>query len=229
MSECTEESFMKDVANHEMRIIRDDGLYRHIRFKRVGTWCTHFDLITWPGYLCYTGDMGTYVFQRLDDMFEFFRMNRNHMRPKDGKTLAINLGYWAEKVEAKDRHGDLKEFSEEMFNRAVVGDLVAWLRSRRDQTTKEDRRELWCAVMNEVIGADGDSGGYRKQAAAHDFSHHVNDRVGDFYFQDFWDNNVEDYTHRFVWCCYALAWGIQKYDDAKAPAVDALAHNAEAS
>lgn len=72
-----EQRFLNDVANHEMIIIRDDGVNRHVRFKRPNSSCMYFDLITWPGHLCYTGDMGSYVFRRLEDMFEFFRTDRN--------------------------------------------------------------------------------------------------------------------------------------------------------
>lgn len=211
-----ESKFLKDVADHEMIIIRDDGLHRHIRFKQSGTYCMHFDLITWPGYLCYTGDMGTFVFQRLRDMFEFFRTDREHLRLRDGRTLAINPSYWGEKLEAVDRSGDCgsyREFSEEKFDRAVMGYLVEWIRGQAYKTTKEERRELWNAVVSDVIGAEGDSGGYRKQCAAHDFHHRVNDRI-EFYFQDFWERSVTDYTNRFIWCCYALAWGIAQYDKA---------------
>ena len=34
--QCTEERFLRDVANHEMTIIRDEGVNRHIRFKNPG-------------------------------------------------------------------------------------------------------------------------------------------------------------------------------------------------
>lgn len=50
-------------------------------------------------YLCYTGDMGTYVFQRLTDMFEFFRTDREYKKRNGGK-LAVNLSYWGEKLQA---------------------------------------------------------------------------------------------------------------------------------
>lgn len=213
----TEQRFLQDVAEHRMIVVRDDGVNRHIRFQKPGTYCMHFDLITWPGYLCYTGDMGTYVFRRLEDMFEFFRTDRKYMQLRNGETLAINLSYWAEKLEGVDRHGGVKEFSEAKFNRAIFEYLANWVREHYDRTTKAERRELWDAVMNEVLGADGDSGGYRKQVAAHDFSHYVNDRVHQFYFQDFWENSLEEYTYRFIWCCYALAWGVQKYDESRHP------------
>lgn len=211
----TEQQFLKDVAAHEMIVLRDDGVYRHIRFKKPGTGCMHFDLITWPGRLCYTGDMGTFVFTRLTDMFEFFRTDREYAR-RNGRTLAINPGYWAEKVDAADRYDGLEVFNEEKFKRVVLERLIGWIRENRHETTKEDRRDLWDAVMSDVIDADGDSGGYRKQCAAHDFSHYVNDLVGSFDFTDFWEVNFTEYSHRFMWCCYAMAWGIQRYDEAHA-------------
>lgn len=214
----SEASFLKDVATHEMHVLMDNGIYRHIRFKRPGTGCYHFDLVTYPGHLVYSGDMGCYVFSRLDDMFEFFRTDREHRHMRNGETLAINLGYWSEKLQAVDgtrREASATEFDEEKFKRAALGDLIYWLRENRDKTTKDDRRELWDAVISEVVYADGDDGGYRKQVAAHDFNHYVNDDAGDFYFRDFWDHNVTRYTFRFVWCCYAIAWGVMKYDESK--------------
>ncbi len=74
----TEQSFLEAVAKHEMHVLHEDGLYRHIRFKKPGTSCMHFDLITYPGYLVYSGDMGCYVFSRLPDMFELFRADRHY-------------------------------------------------------------------------------------------------------------------------------------------------------
>ena len=55
---CSRERFAKDTATHAMTILRDDGLYRHLRFKRPNTSSYYFDIITWPGYLAITGDMG---------------------------------------------------------------------------------------------------------------------------------------------------------------------------
>lgn len=118
---CTQEQFLKDVATHEMHILHEDGVYRHIRFKRPGTGCMHFDLITYPGYLVYSGDIGCYVFSRLDDMFEFFRSERKY---KTGDGLKINLGYWSEKLQATDSNGSSPgdgaiEYSECLFRQRV--------------------------------------------------------------------------------------------------------------
>lgn len=206
--------FGNDIEKHEMNVMLDDGVYRHLLFKKPGTSSHHFNIVTYPGTLVYTGDMGDFVFQRLEDMFEFFRTDAPH---GDG----INPSYWAEKLVAIDR-GGLKEFDEKKFTRVVMEYLIEWIRENRDRTTKQERRELWEAVVCDVIQADEDSNGARKQIATHDFSHTVRlvgGRSYEFHFQDLWDHNFEDYTVHFYWACYAIAWAVKKYDTEKAKQV----------
>lgn len=212
----TEQSFLADVRDHKMFVIRDDGRYRHVRFQKPGTSCMHFDLITWPGYLCYCGDMGTYVFSRLEDMFEFFRTDR-WQPSRDGRTLFINLGYWSEKLQAVDGQrsgGTAKEFDKDRFECVINEYRLRWIREYRDKLSKDERRELWEAVRDDVISRL-DDGEYAAQQAAHDFSHSVKG-IRHFEFTDLWDHDFTDYTYRFVWCCYAMAWGIQQYDNTRA-------------
>jgi len=40
------ERFKRDIANHDLEIIRDEGVNRHLRFSSPGTMVMHFDLIT---------------------------------------------------------------------------------------------------------------------------------------------------------------------------------------
>lgn len=215
--ELTTESFLRDVKDHDLTLVRDDGLYRHIRFRRPGTSCMYFDLITWPGALCYTGDMGTYVFSRLSDMFEFFRTDQ--ARAKEGE-LKINPGYWAEKLIAVDggrRNGKATEFSEEKFTRVINEYVADWLSGH--DVSDEDAEALRVSVQEEIIDKiepQDESYTYR---LAHEFTHQV---AGDeFYFQDLWDYDFSQYTHSFLWCCHALSWGIQQYDVEKAKAGEA--------
>jgi hypothetical protein len=211
----SEQDFLKDVATHEMHVLKDDGVYRHLRFKRPGTGCYHFDIVTYPGYLVYSGDMGCYVFSRLPDMFEFFRTPKHDWNyNKNG--LSINKGYWAEKLQAMGTNGSAaEEFDEDLFKQEVMAYVKEWILDHRYDTTKDERRDLWESVISEVVEVDGDSQGMRQQVAVYDFHHKVNHRLN-FYFQDFWERSYMRYTLRFVWCCYALAWGIQKYDARKA-------------
>jgi hypothetical protein len=219
--ECTQERFLRDVSDHVMTVIRDDGVSRHIQFRRPGTGCYHFDLITWPGALCYTSDMGTYVFRRLTDMFEFFRTDREQRR--DPSKLAINLGYWTEKLVAIDgsrNGGKCKEFDADKFRRVINEYRVQWMRDAQERglLDKDERRELWEEVDDEVLSRLED-GEHYATTAAYEFSwkarSETNVRQRPYQFDGMWDHDFTEYTHSIVWCCYALAWGIAKYDAAK--------------
>jgi hypothetical protein len=215
--QLNEASFLKDVAKHEMVVIRNDGINRHIRFKQPGSSNMYFDLVTWSGVLCYTGDMGTYVFTRIEDMFQFFRVGNTDWNYND-KGLSINLGYWSEKLIAVSSHGrsggSAEEFDDDRFKEIVKRHVIEWIRSHKETTSKEERRELWESVVSNVIHADSDSDGHRQQIAAYDYQHIVNDSLT-FYFQDLFDNRFTKYTHQFHWCCYAIAWGIEQFDKAQ--------------
>ncbi len=195
--ECTEERFLKDVADHEMTIVRDEGVHRHIRFAKPGTSSMHFDLVTWPGYLCYSGDMGTYVFSRLRDMFEFFRE-----KPSYRAGLYINEGYWAEKLQATDKPDCHRTYSAERFREYVIYNCRQW----RHEMSRAEFRLFRAAIEEDVLRAqdDGEDAAYRALA---DFEH-----AGRQWFSDYWEASFKEYTFRFTWCCYALAWGIGLYD-----------------
>lgn len=225
MIDLTEAEFLRDVARHQVTIIRDDGLHRHVRFQEPGSSCYYFDLITWPGCLCYTGDMGTFVFKRTSDMFHFFRTDREYAARR-GRSLTINLSYWGEKLVAVDAHGvhggKAKEFDEAKFVRVINEYRVSWMRRAKESGTldKEQRRELWEQVQDEVLGRVED-GEHYAFAAAYDFCFrtHPFDRSPDrpsWQFDDLFDHDFTEYTRSFVWCCFAMAWGIRQYDDAKA-------------
>ncbi len=105
------ERFEREVGEHELIIMRDDGIYRHLRFKRPGTMSGYFDLVTWPYHLAYVGDMGDYLFTRVEDMLTFFRGHKP------------NPSYWSGKCISVDKCGELEEFSEETF-KANVEELL---------------------------------------------------------------------------------------------------------
>lgn len=226
--ECTEERFLRDVEDHEMTVIRDDGFHRHIRFKQPNTICYYFDLITWPGHLCISGDCGTYVFSRVEDMFTFFR--KDH-KPKEG-TLAINPRYWGEKLLSIGTNAGYKEYDEEAL-RAQVKDYfdqhfqeeIEEEASIRADYTDEDppadetntqlqeqaarRADIWQAIEDEILSlSDGE---HRACYALYDFNH------DDFHFEDFFERGLTRYTFHFIWCLYAIVWGVKKYDEAKVP------------
>ena len=196
--------FLRDVATHELTIIRNDGLYRHLRFKRPGTSCMYFDLITWPGHLCYTGDMGTYVFSRIGDMLEFFRRDCADQLP-------INPGYWSEKVLGVDggRHpGCVFEYDHDKYLAVVNEYLDDWL----EDLSEEHQEELKEVVQDEVLRFADSHDEHGNYARAYEFSAEVDGK--NYQFTDFFERSMRRFTDRYLWCCRALVWGIAKYDAA---------------
>jgi hypothetical protein len=192
----TEESFLKDTSQHQMHVLRDDGVYRHLRFRQADSSNMFFDIITYPNYLVYSGDMGCYVFSRLYDMFEFFRV-----RPRDEPgRLHINLSYWAEKLEATDKPDGHHEYSADVFRQHVTEKLD-------DIEADQDLRD----EVQEYVLDYAEDGEVRARDALDQFEHN-----GRRLFTDTWEWRLTEYTFRFTWCCYALAWGIQQYDATKA-------------
>jgi hypothetical protein len=188
--------FQRDVEGHTVTVLKDDGLYRHLRCAKGGSYCMSFEVITWPGYLCYSGDMGCFVFSRLRDMFEFFR----------GRTDAmVDRSYLAEKAIASDKYDGIRKFSEELFAAAVRSDFETFTEDWAD----DQKAELWQDIEDEVLSAAGD-GISAAIAAAMEFEH---ERQA--VFSDFYEHHLEDFTGRFWWACYAIPWAIAHYDAAQ--------------
>lgn len=209
---CPIEQFIKDTAQHTMTVIRDDGVHRHLHFRKprpAGSeyW---FDLITWPGTLCIDGDMGTYVFKRIEDMFEFFRTDRNYAL-RNGFQLGINPSYWGEKLQSVSRFGEgFMEFSEQRFRDAVKQEFDTWVES--ELPSEETKSALWKELENNVLSCASD-GHIRAVDAALAFE--SDDDKVEFEMREFWEHRLEDYTFHFIWCCYAIAWGVKAYDESK--------------
>lgn len=174
---CSEECFLQDVAKHEMKILHYDGAYRHIRFSKPGTRCMSFDLVTWPGYLCFCGDMGDFVFSRSEDMFEFFRSSGHKSHP--GQVLAVNFEYWAEKCLAVDKHCVIKEYSPEKFCE-VINEILDDDDDATDELRKAIAEEVFCVA---------DDGPEAAHEAARNFLWD-----GKKYFTDFWEYRLSPGT-----------------------------------
>lgn len=229
--QCTEERFLKDVAQHKMTILRDNGIDRHLRFKRESGSSYWFDIITYSGRLIIDGDCGTYVFVRIEDMFEFFRTKRNDWNyNKDG--LSINPQYWGEKLRAVDNcgygKGNIKEFSKDIFKAKVkeyfdrhfeeeietekgLLEEVEGIESNlapKDFSTiaknRTKREEIWESIEEDILRYPDNE--YAANKAAYDFSEQG------FEFVDFHEYDCKEYTFGFIWNCYAVSYAIREYD-----------------
>jgi hypothetical protein len=204
---CTEERFLKDIAEHQMTIIHDDGVNRHLRFKKPTSSPYWFDVLTWNGVLCINGDMGTFVFSRITDMFAFFRMDATDWNHNKAGGLSINPSYWAEKLLAMPK-GGYDEFSTDRFEEVVKEDYDRWCESNEDQSDKFE--DLWEAIQSDVLAYTHD-GQTLAMTKAMEFRH----TDTGFQFVDFWDHSFTEYRFHYIWVCYAVAWAVRTYDTVK--------------
>lgn len=212
---CSHERFIKDIANHQMHILHDDGVYRHVRYKRPDTSAYYFDLVTWPGHLAITGDMGANLFGRTEDMFKFFRQAHG--------CGCINPGYWAEKLKTDGERNNINEFDEDAFKRVINKYRLDWMRSMKENgDSKEDRRDLWEAVEDNVL-CYLEYGAERVKAAAYEFSHRIRRDTTSYFvysFEDLFEHSFSKFTFHYIWRCRAIAWAIEQYDAARRFSMD---------
>jgi hypothetical protein len=142
-------AFEQDTARHEMTIVRDEGVDgMHLRFKRPNSYTCGFELTTWDDYLCFCGDMGTYVFRRAKPMFAFFRC--------EGPELTISPGYWSEKLQAVCKTDGCEEFSIELAEQVMREELE---NLEIVLSTEED--DYGCCPAEEfVAGEEGRDAGF---------------------------------------------------------------------
>lgn len=194
----TEDSFLKDVRDHVMTIVVDNGKHRHIKFSRPDSTTYAFEIVTFPGHLVYTGDMGAFVFKRTPDMFEFFRRT-----PTNDRGLPINLDYWAEKVVAETVPDGAKRWSAEKFRQNVRDYVEGYMDLPKGFT--EFPKEV-AEDLEPIMDAEDE---HTAIAAVQSF---VSDHLD---FDEFWECSADDFTYYFVWCCLAIVWAIHVYDTAK--------------
>ena len=128
----TAEEFAVMLRDHEMTIEHDDGLYRHLHCRSSKHCFDWFDIVTWPGSLAFSGDLGSYTFSRTDDMLGFFA-------GKDGRDLPFD--YWAQKAVAVDRHSGMKTHSKRALLQFVV-DRAKDMISDLEDGDRKGRREI---------------------------------------------------------------------------------------
>ena len=186
--------FRRDSARHQLTVLHDDGLYRHLRFMAPTTRAYWFDLVTWPGKLTITGDMETFVFERERDMFPFFRS-------RDG----INPHYWAQKEISGAK---TREYSEQVFQQTVWAEVREY-----GHETRGLAKAVQAEIFDPGYSCDEDSARRALDGFEHD----------GFRFHDNWELSFSDYNYHFLWCCHAIVFGINRYDRVRRYGLQALA------
>lgn len=227
--------FRRDTARHELTVLRDDGLYRHLRARAPEHSFGWFELITWPGALGIRGDMGSYTFSRDTDMFAFFRGSAWQGAP--------NFQYWEEKADSSDARMGVWEYSEQMLRQHIEEDVAAWAEADLDARLRARAEGLgtvperlpkgvvsecrtahaaYMAGLREELDEEllGDYATWCLQdehdglAGARQFSYRPDgsppgEQPFDF---DTSEWQVREYTAQYLWCCHAVLLGISLYD-----------------
>ena len=195
MTTPTLERFLDDVKNHQLTIVQNDGVSRHLKFANPNDCNQSFNITTFPNYRVITGDMGSLVFSRLYDMFDFFRSD----------DLKINPDYWAEKIRTTTYEAQIASYSKfdlEQAKKNAQEYLNTYLKYN-DDLSEEDRALLLEDFEWEILRSEDE---YEIVEAIRDFN------FKGFYFDEFdWDG-CRVYTYSYIWLCYAIVWGIKKFD-----------------
>lgn len=195
-SKDMQKRFEEDTRGHSMKIHHDDGIYRHVEFSRNGSSIYRFDLVTWPGYLSVSGDMGEWVFTRIHDMFDFFV----------SRDAGINPRYWSEKLamgaggSGRDKH--CLEFDDDAFAKELDEWHESWLEDEEhDANEIEDVKQRISELKREHFSDSQEA--YNAVFES--------DIPGLYAYELFESNSCERYSHHYLWICYAVAWGIERY------------------
>lgn len=225
--------FKDDTANHVMKVLHDDNGYRHLRFSKPSSSSYWFDVVTWPGFLTITGDMGSDIYSRESDMLGFFEKSSD-------EKYVINPHYWSEKLQTG--RSDAKEYSLDKFKSYVaqmlhdyfddnLHEIKSELEEQEDLSSEvfeQKAKELdllylrFIQKITDYFDEDAFSmdSAYR---ALSDFS--LKDFIDEndefnvfldanFSFSDI-EGNWEDYTFHYLWRCFAVVHATKQYAELK--------------
>lgn len=150
--------------------------------------------MTYPGHLVISGDIGTYVFARLNDMFEFFRSDE----------MKINVGYYSEKLKSVSKFGGENEFCDKLWRSNVIEWFNHW---EENESSESIKREVWERVKNEMIPAYSKSDAELNLINWQSEHLHIN-------FEDGLPavHHAMQSSSQLILCLFAIVWGIQQYD-----------------
>lgn len=199
--------FEADVAEHVLDVKYDNGLYRHLVFcKASPSFLYRFEVSTWPGYIAIVGDMGSYLFSRVEDMFEFFR----------GRTRGpfLDLSYLAGKLQAADKNGGISHWIEAERS---VQKLVEILRDALDEAVPTETIDAVVAEFMEHAESDEIETVEDVYRVAMDFEPRT-DIGRESPFGALWEQGTlfYEWSYHFQWCVFALAYAVEQYDNRKA-------------
>jgi hypothetical protein len=188
--------FLRNTAKHEMTVLKEDGLYRHLRFREPGTNVYGYDVITWPGYISLVGDIADgYQFSREPDMLAFIDSGQ---RPGE-----IYASYWAEKLVGRGR-ADVETYSENIFKRGVL-ELIEDAFYTSDP---EDAAEVVTLKATSIAKAKSElfphAGDEHEAREALDLFIFIGIEQTEEKFSDTWELSFSGHDYHFILACHAM-------------------------
>jgi hypothetical protein len=198
--EKIKEEFLQTVSSHKMTVECDKGVHRCIHFANPDCFNGWFHLITWPGGLTIAGDYGAYSFTRINDMFQFFR--------SAGEQIQIKPDYWEQKLISTDRVSSHEKFSCE-GNEFHIQE--AYRNYAKEESCAEERE-----YARQELRSAFDSAPESLEQLYDTLGGLENDSIRGELSDALYDISLTAYTTRFIWCLWAIVWGIREYDRATA-------------
>lgn len=202
-------SIRKRLVDYDMRVIRADGVYRHLHFHSTtdplpGN-CA-FDVITWPGHAWIGGDWcDGHTIAREHDMLASFLNVRD-----------VSYDYWAEKMHLASRNMGLTKPSATAADEWLTGHIDDLARERT--LTDDDRRDIAQEYRWEASDGNGTFSADSLQNMG-TFSAE-NDYEIDLSIDDAWELEFSEYTHDFLVACEGLRFAAAKWADRMNGAVE---------
>lgn len=136
-------------------------------------------------------------------------MDANDFNYVGPEALNINPHYWTQKLESADRVNDYHEYDEEVLSDYVKSGFDTYWEDRisdiKDEEVltelEQEKEEMWAELEEDVLGASNEFEAYDRLS---------NFKSGDFCFNDI-ESSFKTYTKSYIWCLYAIVWGIEKY------------------
>ncbi len=234
--------FARDTAAHEMTVKHEQGLYRHLKFMNPehGSFGA-FELITWPYNLVVkTGWTFHFDIDATPDMFDLFRRTALAGRINPGY-WAEKVRAGRDEVEGFDPEllkGEIASTLAQWMRDDLdvrVTKRAKELRFTREEITPGIRRELarqvrpeWMKAnrqlreaVHEHFFSDMADYGIEYESEAHralnDFSYRPEGDESEwpYYFADWNEWRLKDFTPGYLHSCYAIRHGIDMYDAAR--------------
>jgi hypothetical protein len=203
--------FTSEVRDHKMKVLRNDKVYRHLRFMDPKNSAYWFEIHTGPNFLLFRGDGDSYVFSNGDqDMFRSFRNSIG----KNG-SLHPDPGYWTQKLSSSEQaeKWDTDTFQEDLAQ--YITDMV-----EQDVVPKEHEERLRQEVENHLMYEDLHAADLAiRTLLEFDFYFNEPDRYDstktpDFEFDECyeWITTCTEYDWWYLWALHGICWGIHQFD-----------------